>query len=451
MKNKIIFTSKDHANAAYEIFPSLASRKAETLQISKEPVNHYCKFGVAITPSSCYELSLMDAEERTALLEHLYGKNGIGLSIGRLCIASSDYSPEIYSYDDVAFDTELKHFSVERDERYVIPMIQEILKINPDLFLYAAPWSPPFWMKTSENMCGGYMRDAFLDCYADYFVKFIQAYAEHGIKISAVTPQNEPETQQAGSMPACIWHPEIEAAFINILRRKLDANHLDVQIWMHDHGFDGVNRIMWSLNNTEGLRESCNGFAFHYYDGTIEQTGILKEKYPELDLHFTEGGPRLVDNYETDWCKWGIMMVKALKTGYKTFAGWNLMLNELGGPNVGPFHGICGGFVTQDHRTNSLIYSGQYKAFSHIVPYILPSSKIYGISMSDSFNMTMSYYPRRDHEIEGVVIDNDTDELVAVLINPNDHSMAVQLDLGGKNWYIELQAESISTVIVNKL
>ena len=151
-------------------------------------------FGVAITGSSCYELSTMEPEARTALLKNIYTKEGIGLSVGRLSIGSSDYSAELYSYDDVEGDTALEHFSIERDKEYIIPMIREILKINPDLFLFAAPWSPPGWMKTSGNLCGGYMREEFIDCYADYIIRFLKEYEACGIHISAITPQNEPET-----------------------------------------------------------------------------------------------------------------------------------------------------------------------------------------------------------------------------------------------------------------
>lgn len=448
MKGKIIFTCENYEKEERPIFPAVLAQGVKQLNVSEETVNNYCKFGVAITPSSCYELSLLEPEKRTKLLKQIYSKDGLGLSTGRICIASSDYSPEIYSYDDVAFDTELKHFSIERDEQYVIPMIKEILEINPDLYLYASPWSPPYWMKTGESMCGGYMRDKYLDCYADYIIKFINAYAKHGIKISAVTPQNEPETQQLGNMPACIWHPETEAKFIKILKKKFIENNLNVEVWMLDHSFGYVNRVQWLLDNCEDLEKYCNGAAFHYYDGSIEQTKVLIEKYPNLHLHFTEGGPRLNDHYDTDWCKWGIMILKALQTGYKSFTGWNLMLDELGGPNVGPFMKTCGGLVTNNHQTDELKYSGQYKAFSHIVPFIKPNSKIYSISGDKKFAMVISSYPNRLQNVEGIVIDNQDGKLITILVNPNNQNLQTQISLGGKLWYIELQADSISTVTI---
>ena len=446
MCGKIKFTDKNHFLSEREIFKSPCVPGANMLDISNNSFSNFDGFGVAITPSSCYELSLMDSLERKKLLHHIYSKDGLGLSVGRICIGSSDYSPEIYSYNDHPFDTDLEHFSVERDEKYIIPMIKEILEIKPDIFLFASPWSPPGWMKTGGSMCGGYMRDKYVDCYADYIIKFIKAYAERGIKISAITPQNETNTQQRGKMPACIWHPEIEAHFIQILRQKLQAENLDVKIWMFDHCFNDTQRVLWSLENCKGLSEVCDGVAFHYYEGTIEQTKAVKEAFPNMELHFTEGGPRLTDHYDTDWCKWGLMMVKALKAGYRSFTGWNLILDEMGGPNVGPFIGICGGLITRDSRNGELSYSGQYKAFSHIAPYITPCSQIYPISTDKAYDLQMSQYPKYPREIEGVLIDNHDGKKVIVLVNPGDTGCQAQIEVNGKLWYAELYADSIFTI-----
>lgn len=449
MTGKMIFTDKSHDRAEREVFPALKIPAAQCLTASDTYIDGFLGFGAAITPASCYVLSKMDAAERRALLTRIYGKEGLGLSVGRICIASSDYSPELYSYDDVEGDLSLTHFSVKKDEAYIIPIIKEILSINPSLYLFASPWSPPYWMKTGGSMCGGYMREQYLECYADYIIKFIKAYAAYGIKISAVTPQNETNTQQNGRMPACIWHPELEARFISILHGKLKENALDVKIWMYDHNFNDVSRVLWSLASCEGLKECCDGVAFHYYGGSAEETAILKQIYPALDLHFTEGGPRLTDHYETDWCKWIMMIARAIKSGYRSFTGWNLALDELGGPNVGPFIGTCGGLVTRDSRTGELTNSGQYKAYSHISPYVTPTSRLRYLAPSN-FGMSFSKYPKSDKPLEGLLIENQNGERVAVLVNPNDYGVQAQLSLDGTLWYVEAEADSVATVILSK-
>lgn len=450
MKATQILTDRTHDRLRLEVFPSEHVARAETLRVAKEPsVCDFLGFGVAITPASCYLLSQMEREERTALLQQIYGKEGLGLSVGRLCIGASDYSAELYSYDDVPFDTALSHFSVARDEKYIIPMIKEILAIRPDLYLFASPWSPPGWMKTGGELCGGYMRAEYVDCYAEYIVNFIKAYAAHGISIRVVTPQNEPNTQQRGLMPACIWHPEIEAAFVLKLREKLTRDGLNVKIWMFDHNFADAGRVLWSLQSCAGLADAVDGVAFHYYEGAIEETRRVAAAFPQLPLHFTEGGPRLYDHYDTDFCKWGMMIAKAIAHGYKSFTGWNLMLNEMGGPNVGPF--FCGGLVTRDSVGGTLSYSGQYKAFSHIAPYVRPDSHLYPVYAGDELGESMFSYPKSRKPPQGFAVDNGDGRLVAVLINPDpEKKCQAQLFAFGTWWYVELPADSISTVILEK-
>ncbi len=401
-------------------------------------------FGVAITGSSCYNLSLMDNTERQQLLKRLYTSEGLNLKIGRLTIGASDYSAELYTYDDVEGDTDLTHFSIERDKAYILPMIKEILAVAPDLTLFASPWSPPAWMKTGGSVGGGYMREKYLDCYADYIVKYIQAYEAEGIRINAITPQNEPETQQGGKMPACIWHPDIEAKFISILRKKFDINNISTKIWCYDHCFDGAHRVAWCLKEHPALKSDCDGIAFHYYGGSIEQTAFLKAEYPELQLHFTEGGPRLYDNYDTDWCKWTLMMIKALCNGYSSFTGWNLMLDESGGPNVGPF--FCGGLVTRNSISGELSYSGQYKAFRHFAD-ITAASRVYPLSF-DHHDLQMFGFDRKGFLFtEGCVAENAMGQTEMILVNPSTEKEQIQYFYSGKWWYIEMLPNTSATIV----
>lgn len=401
-------------------------------------------FGVAITGSSCYNLSLMEKADRYDLLKNLYSKDGLNLQIGRLSIGASDYSAELYTYDDVENDTSLEYFSIERDKNYIIPIIKEILEINPQLTLFASPWSPPAWMKTGGSIGGGYMREKYLDCYAEYIVKYIKAYEAEGIKIRAITPQNEPETLQSGKMPACVWHPDTEAKFISTLRKKFNENKLDTKIWCYDHNFDGASRVAWCLKEYPSLKFDCDGIAFHYYGGTIEQTTFIKNEYPNLQLHFTEGGPRLYDNYDTDWCKWTLMMIKALNNGYSSFTGWNLMLDEAGGPNVGPF--FCGGLVTRNYHSGELSYSGQYKAFKHFKG-ITSSSQIHPLHFMRG-ELKMHAFDRKGKlYTEGCLVENTSGNTEIVLVNPSTEKEQIQYYYCDKWWYIEMLPNTAATIV----
>ena len=416
---------------------------------SKVHSNDFLGFGVAITGSSCYNLAQMPKEQRELFLQSVYGKEGLRLSLGRLSIGSSDYSPEVYSYDDVEGDIKLEHFSVEKDEKYIIPMIKEILRINPNLYLYASPWSPPAWMKTGGSLGGGFMRREFIDCYAEYIVRFIKEYAKHGIKISALTPQNEPETHQKGLMPACIWHPDIEAEFVITLRKKLQENDLDVKIWLFDHNFSSWRRVQWTLDAHKELPNACDGIAFHYYSGAIEETVALKKAYPDLPLHFTEGGPRLYDNYATDWCKWGIMISKLLNSGYSSFTGWNLMLDEYGGPNIGPF--FCGGLTTRNSVSNELSYSGQYKALKHISKFMQKGAEVYEVEKEPTL-IRMDKFPNNNAiPFEVSCIKNPDGTICYFIINPNKEKQQIQIFENDEWHYVEILPDTISTVVFERL
>lgn len=440
-------TNKDNRWAQNPVFPSVKMNGVKEVSRTDRVISDdFLGFGVAITGSSCYNLAQMPKEERTRLLTSIYGEEGLGLSVGRLSIGSSDYSPELYFYDDVAGDTALRHFSIERDEAYIIPMLREILAIRPDLYLYASPWSPPAWMKTGGSLGGGYMRLAYIDCYASYIVRFIEAYARHGIRISAITPQNEVENDQSGTMPACRWHPDIEAAFAIALRKKLAEKGLDVKIWIHDHCFSMWRRVKWMLDTHEGLADACDGIAFHYYEGTIEETLPLQAAYPTLPMHFTEGGPRLYDHYDTDWCKWGIMLTKTLNCGYRSFTGWNLLLDQTGGPNVGPF--FCGGLITRHNVTNALSYSGQYAALSHFARFMQGGAAVYETVAPAPYPADMfSFHDATPRPLAASCVRNPDGSVCYFLVNAKPHKEQVQILEGGQWYYVELMPDTLSTIV----
>ena len=447
MRGIQIITDENHERLEQEVFTAPTLKGATTLTIESEPsCKNFMGFGVAITGSSCYNLSIMDEEKRAELITKVYGKDGLNLSVARLSVGSSDYSAELYSYDDVPFDEKLEHFSIDKDRAYVIPMIKEILKVRPDLMIFASPWSPPGWMKTGGNLGGGYMREKYVDVYADYIIKFVQAYEKEGIKNNGITPQNESETQQDGTMPASDWQPDVEAKFIKSLKAKLTKAGMDLKIWAYDHNFVNADRVLWTLDE-HNLDKDVDGIAFHYYCGEVEETLKITQKYPSLQLHFTEAGPRLYDNYGTDARKWATMISRALKCGYKSFTGWNLVLNEDGGPNIGPF--FCGGLITYDRRDKSFAYSGQYKAFKQIAPYVSAQSVIYPITCNKQCGFNMPQFPKFVYPTEGFAVDN-ANEMVLVLVNNNEQKAQTQIECLGQNWYVELMPKTLSTIIIKK-
>ena len=448
MKPKLYVTSKDVFFEEKDIFecPDLMPAAQQVRADESSVLCRHRGFGVAVTGSSCYLLSKMTREKRDAFLADIYGKDGLGLSVGRLSIGSSDYSAELYCYDDTPDDIEMRDFSVARDEAYVIPMVREVVKHAPDIKLYASPWSPPGWMKTGGSMCGGYMREQYVDAMAKYMVKFAQEYEKRGIHLMGFTPQNEPETHQGGKMPASMLHPDLEAKLILALRRELKANGMDTEIWMHDHNFGDAGRVEWLLDTYPELPEAVNGVGWHYYNGSVEFADPIKAKYPRLSMHMTEGGPRLSDNYAVDWCKWGGLMAKMLNRGFETFTGWNLLLDQCGEPNIGPFD--CGGLVTEDSHTGELSYSGQYKAFKHFSGLIRPGAQICSVEVTnDAKKGRMTGNGDAVSSLTFCAAKNPDSSRVLNAVNPSSENVQIQVDLDGKKYYVRLAANSISSIV----
>jgi glucosylceramidase len=317
-------------------------------------------FGAAFTDAACYMFNQLPAPARDELFHELFHPSEMGLSVCRTCMGSSDYSTEMFSYDEGEPDPEMKKFSIAHDQAYVLPMLRLARKANPDLFLFSSPWSPPGWMKAGGSMLGGSMRQRYFGPYAQYFLKFLQGYAADGVPVQAVTVQNEVDTDQDGRMPACLFPQEYEIGFVkNHLGPLFQQNGLSTKLWVLDHNYNLWGRAICELDDAD-LRRYCDTIAFHGYVGTPE----MMDKVHEAQLYWTEGGPDYTaQDYATDWTNWGKTFTQAIRHWCQAVTGWNLALDEKGRPNIGPFP--CGGMVTIHSQTKEITRSGQYWAFAH--------------------------------------------------------------------------------------
>ena len=393
-------------------------------------------FGISMTDASCYMLNTLPPEQRHALLKDLFTQEGLDLSIARLNVGSSDYSTEVYCYNDTADDLEMKHFSIDRDREYLIPIIREVLDLRKDLYVFSSPWSPPGWMKTGGEICGGEMRAEYLEAFADYYVKYLQAYAEAGVPIQALTIQNEPETDQGGKMPQSRLHPDFERILAGkLLPEKLRAAGLDTKIWIHDHNYTGWKRVKYILSDP-AVRENIDAVAWHPYSGVPEMMREIRAAYPELkaDFQLTEKGPNLrVGSVESHILWWSRTISGALNNGCSSFVGWNCALDENGNPNLGPFD--CAGLLEIHSRTQQITPSVQYHAFKHFS----------GIKRG-ALLLKGSFKPFVPNEIDCVVCRNPDGTHCAVLGNHAKNPQAIQLKHQDRYLRIMLRPESMVTV-----
>ncbi|HEX3683329.1 MAG TPA: glycoside hydrolase family 30 beta sandwich domain-containing protein [Bryobacteraceae bacterium] len=321
-------------------------------------------FGAAFTDAACYVVNQLSTESRNELFHELFHPSKMGLNVCRLCMGASDYSTKVYSYDEGGPDPELDRFSIDHDREYIIPVLQSARAVNPNLFLFASPWSPPAWMKVNNSMLGGLMEKKHFAAYAKYFVRFLQAYAEAGIEVNAVTIQNEVDTEQDGRMPASLWGQEYEAGFVaEHLGRALADAQLKTKIWIIDHNYNLWGRAIAELDDPE-VNRYVDGVAWHGYLGQPSAMTRVHDAHPEKHMYWTEGGPSIKSPaYATDWAEWGTTFAGILRNWSRCIVSWNLALDENGSPNIGPFD--CGGVVTVHSKTKQIAQSGQYWAFAH--------------------------------------------------------------------------------------
>lgn len=411
-----------------------ASPQTGLAQISLNPETKFQEilgFGAAFTDSSCYLFSQLPTEAREKLFYELFHPEGLGLSVCRTCIGASDYSTELYSFDEGEPDPDLKHFSIDHDRKYFLPALQLARKVNPDLFLFSSPWSPPRWMKANGSMLGGSMRKKYFSTYAQYFVKFLQAYAQAGIQIQAVTSQNEVDTDQDGRMPACLWGQEYEIEFVaKHLGPLLKANGLNTKIWLLDHNYDLWGRVACELGNPD-VRQFSRAVAWHGYAGTADMMSRVHDMFPESEMHWTEGGPDYTDpNYATDWAKWGGTFTEVLRNWCQSITGWNLALDERGLPNIGPFS--CGGLVTIHSGTRDIARSGQYWAFAHFCRAIRRGARRFESA-------------GELEQLSHVACENRDGERIVVLTNPGA-ARRVVLRMGSQAAELNVTSNSLTTL-----
>ena len=208
------------------------------------------------------------------------------------------------------------------------------------------------------------MRSHYFPAYAQYFVKFLQGYAAEGVKIQAVTVQNEVDTDQDGRMPQALWGQEYEIDFVKgHLGPAFEKATLDTKIWILDHNYNLWGRAVDELSDP-GVYRYADGVAWHGYMGSPEAMTRVHDLFPDKNAYWTEGGPDITEpDYATNWAKWSSTFTGILRNWARCIVSWNLVLDEKGRPDIGPFS--CGGVVTLDSKTHAVTRSGQFHAFAH--------------------------------------------------------------------------------------
>jgi glucosylceramidase len=333
-------------------------------------------FGYTLTGGSARHLSRMSPAARARLLKELFATEGSGLGISylRVSIGASDLDDHPFSYDDRPpgrADPELKRFSLAPDRAALLPVLKQILAIAPDLKIMGSPWSPPAWMKTNGKTTGGSLRPEFYSTYANYFVKYIAAMKAEGIRIHAVTVQNEP--LHPGNNPSLLMPAREQLDFVKgHLGPAFQKAGLDTKIIIYDHNCDKPDYPISILNDREA-RQFVDGSAFHLYAGKISAMSSVHDAHPDKNLYFTEQWIGAPGDLRGDLA-WHTreLTVGATRNWARTVLEWNLAADSKHQPHTNGGCTTCLGALTIDG--DKFTRNPAYYVIAHASKLVRPGS-----------------------------------------------------------------------------
>jgi len=335
-------------------------------------------FGAALTDSSAYLISTHS--KKSLILHDLFDlTDGAGISYLRISLGSSDFSRSWYTYADT-FDLSLKSFSIDRDKEYLIPLLKEILQINPEIKIMATPWSPPGWMKLGNSgekgLVSGYLNPEYYNLYAEYLIKTIQAFKEEGVLFDTITLQNEP-LHDSADYPCMFMSPTDQAKLVKILGLKLREGGLGTKILLYDHNWDEYEYPKEVMNLLTELEKSyVAGSAWHGYAGKPENMSIAKNNNPDLGIYFSEITGGLWSTSFASNLRWNMdnIIVGSTRNWAKSALFWNLALTEEGKPHIRPESKddteIMRGVLTLNLEDETYKKEVEYYILAGIAPYI---------------------------------------------------------------------------------
>ena len=432
------------------------------LTITVDPSLRYQQmdgFGASITDSSASVLYSLDRATRDATMSDLFVGNRI--SFLRQPIGASDFvdGPH-FTYDDLPpgqTDYALEHFSIDHDKQQILPLLRQALALNPNLKVIASPWSPPAWMKTTDSLIGGRLidDDRIYTAYANYLVRFVQAYKAEGVPIYGLTIQNEPQNRNPSGYPGTDMPVAQAAQVIDRLGPALAAAGLDTNIFGYDHNWSEHPNDIASTPPGEDpeteypsmLLDSSAapwlaGTAYHCYSGDQTRMTQLHRAYPDKGIWFTEcsgsHGPNdPPEQYFSDTLKWHArnLTLGVTRNWARSMVTWNLALRPDGGPHNGGCD-TCTGVVTV-HDDGTVSRNAEYYTIGHLSRFVQPGA--WRVA-SSSFGTT---------GWNGMVMDtafvNPDGSTAVVVHNEHDNPRSFAIAVGDKSFDYTLPGGALAT------
>ncbi|MFL6119337.1 ricin-type beta-trefoil lectin domain protein [Actinophytocola sp.] len=386
-------------------------------------------FGASFTDAAAW--NVFNSPRRDEIMNALFNpSSGVGLSWLRQPIGATDFARGFYTYDDGAADPSLSRFSVAHDNSYVLPLVRQARALNPKLSIMATPWSAPAWMKTSNSLIGGSLNDSQVGVYADYLVKFAQAYGAAGAPIDYLSVQNEPNFSPPG-YPGMPMTATQQSTIINNLAPKLRSAGLPAKLLGYDHNWDDTSYAQ-QVNNSAG--SNVVGSAWHCYGGSPTGQSTVHNAQPGKEIFFTEcSGTSSGDDAATfrDSLRWqGInLAIGTTRNWARTVTTWNMALDANHGPVIGSC-GNCTGVVTVNG--SGVTYNAEYYVLGHLSKFVQP-----GAVRIDSTGYG-------DGGIQNVAFRNPDGTIVLVAVNSGG-TQNFQVSYGGQSFGYQLPGGAMAT------
>ncbi|MBM6399291.1 discoidin domain-containing protein [Phycicoccus sonneratiae] len=467
LRARVVVTTPDRGELLHERAPATFGRApSEAPTVVVDPTQRFQPmdgFGASITDSSADVLYRLDPAARDQAMRSLFDpRSGIGVSFLRQPVGSSDFTAadEHWTFDDVPpgeTDFGLRHFSIARDERQVLPLLRRAKQLNPRLTVLATPWSPPAWMKTGDSLVGGRLKDdpRVYDAYARYLVKFVQAYARAGVPVDYLTVQNEPQNRAPKEYPGTDLPVRQEVKVIEALGPMLRKASPRTKILAYDHnwsthpddvattppGEDPETDYPYEVLRSTAARWVA-GTAYHCYSGDPSAQSALHDAFPQKGIWFTEcsgsHGPTDTDEQvfrgTLTWHARNII-IGTTRNWARSAVNWNIALDEHGGPHLGGCDTCTGLLTLMDDGT--VRKDAEYYTIGHAAKFVRPGAVRIA---STSFGTT-----GWNGQVMDVAFRNPDGTIALVAHNENDDPRTVAVRYGDRTFEYTLPGGALAT------
>ncbi|UOZ08005.1 ricin-type beta-trefoil lectin domain protein [Amycolatopsis sp. WQ 127309] len=395
--------------------------------------------GASFTDSAAWLLNssnLLSASTRNSVMQKLFDPNaGIGISFLRNPIGASDIARNSYTFDDVPAgqtDPNLAKFSIAHDQADVLPLTKQALQLNPQIKVMASPWSAPPWMKDNDSYLLGWVESQFYPAYAQYFVKYVQAYQAAGVPINYLTVQNEPTC--CASYPSTNWNGAGLAYFTKTnLLPALHSAGLSTKVLALDWNWDQYQSFAAPTMDDAAIRNDPNfgGMAWHGYGGNVSQQTTVHNQYPSVNAYSTEhsGGTWVSNQQAEDMTN----IVDYTRNWSRTVTKWSLAMDQAHNPHNGGCD-TCTGLVTVhngDGRNGQVDYTVEYYTMGHLTKFVKPGA----VRIDSNDNAT----------VRNVAWKNPDGSKALIAYNTSTGNQSVRVNWGGSSFTYNLPGHTSAT------